>query len=151
MQRKWWIPDSGNLKKFTISLIGDSWKDERLKLYKERSEQGARSRQEVEESVPVGVDPAQWRWYIGWRMCDLGKARSERGRKTRAQQEVAHTTRSRPMIVDYDEMVFILYCLVKNDSLEYLSFPAQTHAYILSSHVHNICISWHIIISHSNS
>ena len=59
MQRKWWILDSGKLKKFTISMIGDSWKDERLKLYKDRVEQGARYRQEVEEMVPDGVDPEQ--------------------------------------------------------------------------------------------
>ena len=52
MQRKWWISDSGKLKKFTISLIGDSWKDERLRLYKELAEEGARSREEVEAMVP---------------------------------------------------------------------------------------------------
>ena len=117
LQRKWWSPDSEKLKKFTISLIGDSWKDERLKMFKDRVEQGARSRQEVEESVPDGVDPAQWRRYIDWRMSDLGKAREEQGWKTRAQQEVAHTTGSRPMIVGYDEMIFNIYysfCVIIN-------------------------------------
>ena len=69
---------------------------------------GARSREEVEEMVPDGVDPEQWRRYIGWRMSDLGQARSERGKKARAQQQVAHTTGSRPMIVGYDEMVILI-------------------------------------------
>ena len=55
--------------------------------------------------MPDGVEPEQWRRYIGWRMSDLGQARSERGRKARAQQQVAHKTGSRPMIVGYDEMV----------------------------------------------
>ena len=89
-------------------MIGDSWKDERLRLYKNRAEGGARSREEVENMVPDGVDPEQWRRYIGWRMSDLGQARSERGKKARAQQQVSHTTGSRPMIVGYDEMVILI-------------------------------------------
>ena len=64
-------------------MIGNYWKDERLKLYKDKV-QGARSREEVEEMVSDGVDPEQWRRYIGWRMSDLGQARSERGKKARA-------------------------------------------------------------------
>ena len=77
-------------------------------MYKERSVQEAKSRQKVEDSVPDGVDPIQWRRYIGWRMSDLGQARSERGKKARAQQQVSHTTGSRPMIVGYDEMVILI-------------------------------------------
>ena len=88
-------------------MIGDSWKDERLKLYKDRPRR-ARSREEVENMVPDGVDPEQWRQYICWRMSDLGQARSERGKKARAQQQVAHKTGSRPMIVGYDEMVILI-------------------------------------------
>ena len=106
MLSKWWVPDTKKLKKFTLLSVGDSWKDERNKLYKDRSEKGAKPREEVDESVPDGVDPAQWKWFIGWRMTDLGRAREQRGQAARAQQEVAHTTRSRPMIVGYDEMVF---------------------------------------------
>ena len=52
LQRKWWIPDSGKLKKFTISIIGDSWKDEKLKLYKDRvQEMGNRSQSTSQRRV----------------------------------------------------------------------------------------------------
>ena len=77
-------------------------------MFKDRVQEGARSRREVEEDVPDGVDPEQWRRYIGWRMPEVGQARAERGRKARAQQQVAHTTGSRPMIVGYDEMVILI-------------------------------------------
>ena len=97
-----------NLKKFTKSMIGDGWKDERNKLYKLKSGMRTKSMAEVEADVPDGVDPEQWRRYIGWRMSDLGQARSEWGKKARAQQQVSHTTGSRPMIVGYDEMVILI-------------------------------------------
>ena len=61
------------LKKFTKSMIGDGWKDERNKLYKLKSEMEAKSREEVEATVSDGVDRAQWRGYIGWRMTELGR------------------------------------------------------------------------------
>ena len=52
------------LKKFTKSMIGDGWKDERNKLYKLKSGMGTKSREEVEADMPDGVDPEQWRRYI---------------------------------------------------------------------------------------
>ena len=78
---------------------------------------GGKPREEVEESVPDGVDPAQWRQYIGWRMTDLGHAREQQGQNALAQQQVAHKTWSKPMIVGYDEMLFNIYysfCLIIN-------------------------------------
>ena len=91
----------------------------RNKLYKLKSEKGLKPRAEVEESVPNGVDPAQWRWHIGWRMTELGQAREQLGQAARAQQQVAHSTGSRPMIVGYDEMVFNYPLLFLSNNLRY--------------------------------
>ena len=96
-----------NLKKFAIGVVGDNWKDERNKLYLLKSQKGTRPREAVEADVPDGVDPEQWRNYLAWRMGDLGRARERRGQEARAQQEVGHSTGSVPMIVRYDEMVYI--------------------------------------------
>ena len=106
MQSKWWVPDSLNLKKFAIGVVGDNWKDERNKLYLLKSKKGTRPREAVEADVPDGVDPEQWKNYIAWRMGELGRARERRGQQARAQQEVGHATGSVPLIVRYDEMVY---------------------------------------------
>ena len=63
-----------NLKKFAKGVVGDNWKDKRNKLYLLKSKKGTRSKEAVEADVPDGVDPAQWRRYIGWRMTELGLA-----------------------------------------------------------------------------
>ena len=85
--------------------MGYGWKENRNGLFEKRWRKGARQIDELLADVPPGVPEDQWRRLCGWKTGTLGRSRSERGVKARAELDVKHTTGSRSFAVGLGEMV----------------------------------------------
>ena len=66
---------------------------------------GDKTEEEDAAQIPPGVDPEQWKKFVKFRFSPEGRQRSEIGKNMRSQQDVRHTTGSRPFSVVMGEMV----------------------------------------------
>ena len=93
------------MKSYALKKIGDGWKTKRNTLFNNRNKWGGQTEAEVAGQVPPGVDPDQWKNFVKFRFSPEGVQRSEIGKQSRSQQDVRHTTGSRPFSVVMGEMV----------------------------------------------
>ena len=93
------------MKNYALKKIGDGWKSKRNTLFNNRNKLGDKTEEEVAAQIPPGVDPEQWKKFVKFRFSPEGRQRSEIGRNSRSQQDVRHTTGSRPFSVVMGEMV----------------------------------------------
>ena len=93
------------MKNYGLKKIGDGWKSKRNTLFNNRNKLGDKTEEEVAAQIPSGVDPEQWKKFVKFRFSPEGRQRSEIGENSRSQQDVRHTTGSRPFSVVMGEMV----------------------------------------------
>ncbi|KAK9094641.1 hypothetical protein Scep_026110 [Stephania cephalantha] len=115
------IPDDARARKWILESIARKWKDYKFEL-KAKYFKAGKTRVEIEQLVPVGVFPGQWKSLVQYWFSDKSKLLSEKGRAARAHYKTPHTAGSKSFARMRHE-----YEMTKGKKPERFEFFSITH------------------------